>query len=175
MKPISFILFGFSLIIFQTTVLPFWFANLPGCDLMMLLVVYFGMYHELKVSMPTVLILGYVIDNLSSAPFGIYTSVYPWSLLIVHWMVNILHSGNRLLIVFMPVVGLIIVNALFWILLHVAQPGFQPPPGVGSTIGKQFLLTLIMGPVIIVLFEKIYSLSNRWLRKFKHRQGRAQV
>jgi cell shape-determining protein MreD len=171
MKSISFVLFGFALIIFQTSVLPFWFADLPGCDLMMMLIVYLGMYHELKVSMPAVLILGYVIDNLSGAPFGIYTSVYPWSLLTVRWIVNLLHAGNRLLIVFMPVVGLIVVNALFWLLLHVAQPGFRNPPGGGSVLGKQFLLALIMGPVIIVSFEKIYSLFSRWVRKFKYRQG----
>ncbi len=170
MKPIRFVLFGFLLVLIQTTAIPFSIPGLQRCDLILLLIVYLGMYHQLRDTVPAALVVGYAVDTLSSAPLGIYVSVYTWTLLAVHWTTNVLHVGSRLMVVIMPMVGLTVVNLLFWPLLRIAQPDYQIPQGVCFLLAKQFLVLLVMGPLCVILFEWIYKQLDRWLYKFRHQQ-----
>ena len=52
------------------------------------------------------LVLGWIMDSLSGAPFGFYISSYLWIYVFVQILRNVIHSGN---FIFIPVISAIAV------------------------------------------------------------------
>ncbi|MDQ1330252.1 MAG: hypothetical protein QG578_515, partial [Thermodesulfobacteriota bacterium] len=77
----KYIFYAFTCLVFiliQTTVVHY-FRILNGFyDLFLLIVIYLGLYRNLRESLPVILFLGIIMDNLCTGPFGLYMTVYLW-------------------------------------------------------------------------------------------------
>ena len=74
------------LLLAQTVILP----DIPGLviyyDLVLLFVFYLSLFRPIRESLPIVLILGFIMDNLSGAPFGVYFTTYFWIYFGIRWV-----------------------------------------------------------------------------------------
>ena len=87
------------LVILQTTIMPH--LSVPGrfYDLLVPFIVYLGLFRSVRESLLIVVFVGFIMDNLSGAPFGLYLTTYFWLLIGVKGITLILQVGNRLFIV----------------------------------------------------------------------------
>ena len=66
-------------------------------------------------------LLGFIMDSLSGAPFGVYMSSYLWFFLGVRWISRFLHSVNSILLPFVMASGVLVENVIYRILLKIKQ------------------------------------------------------
>jgi len=158
-----YICFCLLLIIFQTVILPF----IPGFrsfyDLLTLFILYLGLFRPLRQSLPVVFVLGFIMDNLSGAPFGLYTTTYFWLFLGVSWMTRFLQVRHSILLPLLVGAGVLIQNLIFLgtIISAGGWPRFQK--AVLMTGVVQLLWAITTGPVLLLMFNRIHQQWDQWV------------
>jgi hypothetical protein len=151
------------LVILQTAVLP----SIPGFsafyDLSILSVFYFGLFRPLREGLPMIFALGFTMDNLSGAPFGLYMTTYFWLYAGVKWITRFLRVGNIILLPVLLVGGILVQNLIFLgtITAYGSWPHFNL--GVVKTGVFQILWAVTTGPVLLVLFHQFHQRWDRWI------------
>jgi cell shape-determining protein MreD len=82
------------LIIVQTTVLTY--SNAIGgiYDLLIPFVIFLSICMPVRECLPFILVLGFIVDNLSGSPFGLYLTFYFWLFVGMRWIIKYLRAGN---------------------------------------------------------------------------------
>ena len=163
------------LIILQTTIMPFFSIFKHFYDLLLLFILYLSLYRPMRVSLPVVFLLGFVMDNLSGSPFGLYLSAYFWTFLIVSWGTKFLHVSNRFLVLFVVAFGVFVENLIFLGSTVILGKSYQLPGEALDTIGIQVVWAIFTGPILLFLIrwlqagfeERLNELINSW----KEQQG----
>ena len=93
------------LVILQTTIMPYLSLLDKFYDLLIPLIVYLSVSRPVRESLPFVIFLGFIMDNLSGGPFGLYLTTYFWLYLGVKGITTFIQVGNRLFIITLIVVG----------------------------------------------------------------------
>ena len=99
---ISACLFFFFL---QTTIMPYLPLLNKFYDLLIPFIVYLSLSRPIRESLPFVLFLGFIMDNLTGGPFGLYLTTYFWLYVGVKGITTFIQVGNRLLIITLIVAG----------------------------------------------------------------------
>ena len=137
------------LIILQTTILPY-FNFLTGIyDLLIPFVIFICICLPLRESLPFVLILGLIMDNLSGSPFGLYLTFYFWLLVGVRWIIKFLRVGNKLLLSVAAVVAVLIENTLIVGTFALSGSDWQLPANVFKNIALQFFWAIPTAPLFL--------------------------
>lgn len=126
------------LIILQTTILPYFNVFSGIYNLLIPFVIFICIYLPLRESLPFVLILGLVMDNLSGSPFGLYLTFYFWLLVGVRWIITFLRVGNKFLLSAVAAVAVLFENVLIIGTFALSGPDWRLPPGVVRNIALQF-------------------------------------
>ena len=93
------------LVIMQTTVLPHLPLLEKFYDLLIPFIIYLSLSRPVRESLPFVLFLGFIMDNLSGGPFGLYLTTYFWLYVGVKGVMTFIQVGNRFLIITLIVAG----------------------------------------------------------------------
>ena len=93
------------LIILQTTTMPYLPLLDKFYDLLIPFIVYLSLSRPVRESLPFILFLGFIMDNLSGGPFGLYLTTYFWLYVGVRGITMFIQVGNRLLIIALIVAG----------------------------------------------------------------------
>jgi cell shape-determining protein MreD len=93
------------LIILQTTIMPYLPLLDKFYDLLIPFIVYLSLSRPVRESLPFILFLGFIMDNLSGGPFGLYLTTYFWLYVGVRGITMFIQVGNRLLIIAFIVAG----------------------------------------------------------------------
>jgi rod shape-determining protein MreD len=93
------------LVILQTTVMPYLPLLDKFYDLLIPFIIYLSLSRPVRESLPFVLFLGFIMDNLSGGPFGLYLTTYFWLYVGVKGVMTFIQVGNRLFIITLIVVG----------------------------------------------------------------------
>ncbi len=103
------------LIVVQTAVMP-WILPYGRCtyDLTVPFVLYLGIFCPIRESLAVIFFAGFVTDNFSAAPFGLYSITYLWLFAGTKWIVTFLHVGNRILLPVLAGAGVLAENLLFF-------------------------------------------------------------
>ena len=104
---------GLILLIIQTTIIPEITGTQGPYDLIALIIFYLGLYQPFRQSLPMVFILGFIMDNLSGAPFGLYITTYFWVFVGVSWVARFLRVRNIILLPLLLAVGILGENSIF--------------------------------------------------------------
>jgi cell shape-determining protein MreD len=139
-------------------------------DLLLLIVLYLSLYRPVRESLPIVLLLGLVMDNLSGSSFGLFVTVYFWIFVIVSWGTKYLHVGSRILVLTVVAAGVLIENFLFLGSIVLLGKGSQLPKGVFDNVGVQAFWAIFTGPVFLILIRYLHKrfedrfneLMNTW-------------
>jgi cell shape-determining protein MreD len=138
-----------SLIILQTTILPYFSVFHGIYDLLIPFVIFICIYLPLRESLPFVLILGLVMDNLSGSPFGLYLTFYFWLLVGVRWIIRFLRVGNNFLLSLVTVVAVLIENTLIIGTFALSGSDWQLPADIFRNIALQFFWAIVSVPLFL--------------------------
>ena len=138
------------LILIQTTVLPFFNAFRGIYDLQIPFVILLCICLPIRESLPFVLILGLIMDNLSGSPFGLYLTFYFWLWVGVRWILKYLRVNNKFLLSLVVVLAVIIENIIFIGAFALSGPDGQLPADAFKNIAVPFFWALLTGPIFLL-------------------------
>jgi cell shape-determining protein MreD len=151
------------LLLVQTVVLP----NIPGLvvnyDLVLLFVFYLSLFRSAREGLPIVLILGFIMDNLSGATFGVYLTTYFWLFFGVRWVTCFLRVRNIVLLPLLVASGILIKNLIFITTIASKVRWTEFHLDVLVMVGYQLLWAVITGPVFLVIFDRIHTKWDQWI------------
>ena len=144
------------LVILQTTVMSYLPLLNDFYDLLIPFIVYLGLSRPVRESLPFVFFLGFIMDNLSGSPFGLYLTAYFWLFVTVKGITQLLQVANRLFVITLIVAaGVLIENLIFLGTLTVLGPDQQLAGDATKAITIQVLWAIWTGPVFLVVFRNI--------------------
>jgi cell shape-determining protein MreD len=161
----SYLLYIFSclvLILIQTTVI----HDLPlfngFYDLLIAVVIFFGLYRNLRESLPVILFAGFIMDNLYSGPFGLHLTVYLWLYACIRWSSVYFNVKSILFLAFIVPAGVLFENIIFLGSFAMFNSDSFNHSGVYSLVAKQIIWAMITGPALIMLLNFSHSIWSRW-------------
>jgi len=162
MNYLLYILSCLVLILIQTTVI----HDLPlfngFYDLLIVVVIFLGLYRNLRESIPVILFAGFIMDNFFNGPFGLYLTVYLWLYACIRWCSVYFNVRSILFLAFIVPVGVLFENIIFLGSFAMFNPGSFHYSDIYSIVVEQIIWALITGPVFIMLLKFTHSIWNRW-------------
>ena len=163
---------GLFLVILQTTVMP----NLPLLDSfydpLIPLIVFLGLSRPVRESLPFVFFLGFIMDNLSGTPFGLYITSYFWLFVGVKGITKLLQVRDRLFITTLIIAaGVLIENLIFLGTLTILGPDQQLAGDAAKTVTIQVLWAIWTGPIFMVVLRDIQNRLDDGFRAIYARKG----
>ena len=160
------------LVILQTTVMP----NLPLLDSfydpLIPFIVFLGLSRPVRESLPFVFFLGFIMDNLSGTPFGLYITAYFWLFVGVKVITKLLQVQNRLFITTLIIAaGVLIENLIFLGTLTILGPDQQLAGDAAKTVTIQVLWAIWTGPIFMVVLRDIQNRLDDGFRAIYARKG----
>jgi len=160
------------LVILQTTVLPYLPLLDSFYDLLIPFVVFIGLYRPVRESLPFVFFLGFIMDNLSGTPFGLYLTAYFWLYIGVKGITKLLQVGNRLFIItLIMAAGVLLENLIFLGTLTILGPDQKIAGNAARTVTLQVLWAIWTGPIFLVVLRNIQSWLDVGFRAIYARKG----
>ncbi len=149
------------LVILQTTVMPYLPLLDSFYDLLIPFLVFLGLSRPVRESLPFVFFLGFLMDNLSGSPFGLYLTAYFWLFVGVKGITKLLQVGNRLFIMTLIVaVGVLIENLFFLGTLTILGPDQQLAGDAAQTVTIQVLWVIWTGPIFLLVLRDLHNRLN---------------
>ena len=160
------------LVILQTTVMPS--LSLPGrfYDLMIPFVVYLGLSRPVREGLLFVCLIGFIMDNLSGSPFGLYLASYFWLFSGVKGITQLLQVGTRVFIItFIVASGVLVENIIFLGSFAIFSPEQQAAGGALKIVTAQVLWALLTGAVFLIIFRNTHIWLDTGFRAFWARRS----
>ena len=148
------------LVILQTTVMPYLSLLDRLYDLLIPFIVYLSLSRPAREGLLFVFFLGFIMDNLSGSPFGLYLTTYFWLFIGVKGITQLLQVGKRLFIItFIVAAGVLAENLIFLGSFAIFSPD-QPFAGDAvKIVAAQILWALLTGSVWLIIFRN----THNWL------------
>lgn len=159
------IIVSLFLIILQTTVMPYLPLLDKFYDLLIPFIVYLGLSRPLRESLFFVLLLGFIMDNLSGGPFGLYLTTYFWLFIGVKGITMFIQVANRLFIITLIIAtGVLMENTIILGAYAVLGSGQQFAGDLVKIVAVQVLWAILTGSLFLMLFR---NAQNRLSAGFK--------
>ncbi|UCE51129.1 MAG: hypothetical protein JSV31_17900 [Desulfobacterales bacterium] len=143
------------LVILQTTILPYLPLLDRIYDLLIPFIIYLGLFRSIREGLFLVLFLGFIMDNLSGSPFGLYLTSYCWLFVGIKWTTTFVQVRSRLLQSLVVAAGVLLQNLIFIGAFTILGSNPKLPAEAGSTVVIQTLWAVGTGPVFLVFFRYI--------------------
>ena len=140
------------LVILQTTIIPYLPLLDKFYDLLIPFIVYLGLSRPVRESLPFVLFLGFIMDNLSGGPFGLYLTTYFW-----------LFVGDGL-----TCLAALVLLLIFFSARESHQAAMKMEPGLQDRSPWKdgpFLMLMLLIIVLASVFLQIFSTFPIYLRE----------
>jgi len=160
------------LVILQTTVMPYLPLLDSFYDPLIPFIVFLGLSRPVRESLPFVFFLGFIMDNLSGTPFGLYITAYFWLFVGVKGITKLLQVRNRLFITTLIVAaGVLIENLIFLGTLTILGPDQQLAGDAAKTVTIQVLWAIWTGPIFMVVLRDVQNRLDDGFRAIYARKG----
>ena len=155
------------LVILQTTVMPYLSLLDRFYDLLIPFIVYLGLSRPVREGLLFVCFLGFIMDNLSGSPFGLFLTSYFWLFIGVKGITQLLQVGKRVFIItFIVAAGVLAENLIFLGSFAIFSPE-QPFAGdAAKIVAVQVLWALLTGSVFLIIFRNTHNWLDTGLRSF---------
>lgn len=138
------------LIIVQTTILSYFDVFSGIYDLLIPFVIFLSICLPVRECLPFILILGFIVDNLSGSPFGLYLIFYFWLFVGIRWIIKYLRAGNKLFLSLVVIVAVLIENILVLGIFAFFGPIGQLPAEAVKSIALQIFWAVVTGPLFLL-------------------------
>jgi cell shape-determining protein MreD len=160
------------LVILQTTVMPYLPLLDSFYDLLIPFIVFLGLSRPIRESLPFIFFLGFIMDNLSGSPFGLYLTAYFWLYVGILGITKLIQVGNRLFIITLIVAaGVLIENLIFLGTLTILGPDQQLADNAAKTVTIQVLWAIWTGPIFFVALRNLQNRLDAGFRAIYARKG----
>ena len=160
------------LVILQTTVMPYLPLLRSFYDPLILFIVFLGLSRPVRESLPFVLFLGFIMDNLSGSPFGLYLTAYFWIFAGVKGITRLLQVGNRLFIITLIVAACVLIeNLIFLGTLTILGPDQQLAGNAAKTVTIQVLWAIWTGPIFLLVLKDVQNRLEAGFKAIYARKG----
>ena len=146
------------LIIVQTTILSYFDVFSGIYDLLIPFVIFLSICLPVRECLPFILILGFIVDNLSGSPFGLYLTFYFWLFVGIRWIIKYLRAGNKLFLSLVVIVAVLIENILVLGIFAFFGPIGQLPAEAVKSIALQIFWAVVTGPLFLL---SLLTISKR--------------
>ena len=159
------------LVILQTAIMPYLSLLDRFYDLLIPFIVYLGLSRPLREGLLFVCFLGFIMDNLSGSPFGLYLTTYFWLFSGVKLITQLLQVGKRVFIITVIVAaGVLMENLVFLGSFAIFTPDQQFAGDALTIVTSQVLWALLTGAALLMLFRNTHSWLDTgfravWARK----------
>ena len=155
------------LVILQTTVMPYLSVLDRFYDLLIPFIVYLGLFRPIREGLLFVCFLGFIMDNLSGGPFGLYLTSYFWLFIGVKGITQLLQVGKRVFIItFIVAAGVLAENLIFLGFFAIFSPGQQVGGDAVKIVTFQILWALLTGSVFLIIFRSTHNWLDAGFRAF---------
>jgi hypothetical protein len=131
-------------------------------DLLVPFIIYLGLFRSVRESVPVIIVMGFVMDNLSGSPPGLYLTAYLWLFAGVRWIVYVLHVGDKILLPFVVAAGVLLENIIFLGVIDMFEPGARFSSTAFPTVMVQVLWAAGTGPIFLILINGLHQGLNQW-------------
>ena len=160
------------LVILQTTVMPYLPAFDRFYDLLIPFIIYLGLYRPVRESLPFVFFLGFIMDNLSGSPFGLFITTYFWFFIGVKGITKLVQVTERLLVVMLIIAGGVLAENLIFLGSSAIFGPADPVAGdTAKIITIQVLWALVTGPILLLVFKNMQYWLDVGFKAFYARKG----
>jgi rod shape-determining protein MreD len=156
-----------ALAVFETTLMADLVILQDMYDLLIPFVVYLGLYRPVKESLPVIVCLGFVMDNLSGAPFGLYLTAYIWVFAGIKWGMRYLRVRTSALVMFVVPLAVFVELVLSMTVLMMGASGGVAAPLVSRRLGGQLFWALLTGPLFLMFYEVVHDRLEKWTAERK--------
>lgn len=153
------------LIILQTTIMPYFPIFDRFYDLLAPFVIYLGLFRPVRESLPVILVIGFVMDNLSGSPLGLYLTAYLWLFACLRWIVHVLHVGDKFLLPFVLATGVLLENIIFMGVIGMFEQGSRFSSTVVTAVMIQVIWAAATGPIILILISSLHQRWHKWIKE----------
>jgi len=147
---------GIFFITVQSSVMPYFRIFNGFYDLLAVFVIYLGMHRPLGESLPVILFLGIVMDNLCGGPFGLYITVYLWILFGIRWVIGFLHIKFFFLLPAVVSSGVLMENVISAFVVGAAEPESGFFLKAATAASEQIFWAVCTGTVLLSFIRYIY-------------------
>ena len=160
------------LVILQTTVMPYLPLLDSFYDPLIPFIVFLGLSRPIRESLPFVFFLGFIMDNLSGGPFGLYLTAYVWVFVGVKGITRLVQVGNRLFVIMLIVAsGVLVENLIFVGTLTVLGPDRHLGSNAAKMVTIQVLWAVWTGPLFLMVFRNLQSWLDAGFKTIYARKG----
>lgn len=160
------------LVILQTTVMPSLSLLDRFYDLLIPFIVYLSLSRPVREGLLFVCFLGYIMDNLSGSPFGLYLTSYLWLFIGVKAITQLLQVGKRVFIItFIVAAGVLAENLIFLGSFAIFSPEQQLADDAVKIVAVQILWALLTGSVFLIIFRNTHNWLDAGLRALYARRS----
>jgi cell shape-determining protein MreD len=159
------IFIGFLLIVLQTCFAPL--AALPGdmYDLQIALMLYLVLFRPIRENLFAAVFIGVAMDSMSAAPFGVYSLTYLLIFISGTWTVRFLQSGNRYLLPFFVMYGVVMENLIFAGVCFLPGSVVRPPADAMASLGEQVIWALLTGAFLVRGIRLLHRVWHHWMKE----------
>jgi hypothetical protein len=148
------------IVLFQFAILRNWPNTIYVYDLCIPYIVYLSLFFPLKVSLPVVLFTGYLMDGISSGPFGLYLSIYFWLAMAFRRITGYLQINSISIIPFAVGLAVFTEDIILMITVLALRGDHNIQLSTGQILAWHLMLAVITGPLIILGMKWIYERRN---------------
>lgn len=150
------------LILIQTTLIPALSLFNRFYDLLVVVVIFLGLYRKLREGVPVIFFVGFIMDNLYNGPFGLYLTVYLWLYACIRRCSVYFNVRSILFTLLIVPVGVLFQNIIFVISVSLFNSDSLHYSDAYVVIAKQIIWAMITGPVFLILLNLLFSVWGRW-------------
>ncbi len=162
MTTLFYITVGVCLIVFQTIIAPASQIFDGFYDLIVPFIVYFSLFRPVRQAFLAVFVMGFIMDNLSGGPFGLYLTTYFWFFICIRWMVGYLRVSNTVLLPLVVVGSVLVENIIFLGTIAVLTPGAGFPKGAFDRVSEQVVWAFFTGALLLMLLDYCQKQIEIW-------------
>lgn len=147
-----------SLILIQTSVFPYISFFSHGFDLLLIIIMFLSLMFSHSGLIAAVFLIGWCVDSLSGAPFGLYTISYVWIFILVQTLKRFVHRGN---IIFLPCISafsVIIENGFLFFSFFIRYGSEAISLQDILAAGEQSLWAFFIMPVCVVIIHALHNI-----------------
>ena len=160
------------LVILQTTVMPYLSVLDRFYDLLIPFIVYLGLFRPVREGLLFVCFLGFIMDNLSGGPFGLYLTSYFWLFIGAKGITQLLQVSKHVFIVtFIVAAGVLAQNLIFLGSFAIFSPELQIAGDAVKIVAVQILWALLTGSVFLIIFRNTHNWLDAGFRAFYARKS----
>ena len=153
------------LVIFQTTIIPRISLFNNFYDLLIPFIIYLGLFRPVREGILFTVLLGFLIDNLSGGPFGLYITTYFWLFIVVRSASKYLYVGNIILLLFIVAAGVLMENIIVIAIFSMSDPDSQFAAVAIRTVVFQILWAVCTGYFILISLKYVHKKLEKWFNE----------